>query len=197
MSRAAEAWFFDECQIRGNDGWVLVTLCSYADDDAYAALSKRKLTTKTRLSEATVWRALATLRDAAVIEFVEGESGPKWWSAIPANRRPRLVRLVQFLGSRFATPDGYEPDPFLGSQFATPEESRGRAGVAKTGSRGRAGVASQVSDQHVRDAMVINPNDDLACARANDENRDPDWRENDLNPDALATTLARFRKDHA
>lgn len=137
MSRAAEAWFFDECEIRGSEGWVLVTLCNVADDDGLAALSKRSLVAKTHMHETTVWRALHTMRDAGVVEFVEGETGPEWWAKIPTNRRPRLVRLTAFLGSRFATSP------------ATP-------GIAQGSRKRRSGVAQgsrrTPSDLPVRDA---------------------------------------------
>lgn len=164
VSRAAETWFFDECRIRGNEGWVLVTLCNYADDDGIAGLSKKSLTAKTCMSEATVYRALQSLEAAGVLEPVKGEAGPEWWRDIPLNRRPRLVRLTAFLGSRFATPDGSGVSQ--GSQT-------GPSGVSQ-------GYQATAADQHFRDVMVDGVTDSQSRARS--EGKCGEWAAIDAAP---------------
>lgn len=197
MSRAAEAWFFDECDIRGSRGWVLVTLCNAADDNGYASLSKKTLVAKTHMHEVTVWRVLNNLAEGDVVELCEGDFGPEWWLAIPKNRRPRLVRLTQFLGSRFAT-----PDPEFMQPLRNPTDS-GSGDVTPTpGVASDSGVAQGLhgtpSDLPVRDAssLFLTHESLHAGARESDVDDEPGYRANDRDPDQLGALLGRFRDHH-
>lgn len=161
MSFAAVAWLLDESQTRGNEGWVLLSLCHAADADGFAALSKPTLARETCLSETTVWRLLTKLEKGGDIARIDSsEPGlPGWWSSIRKDRQPRLYRLVRFAGSRFATPS--EPKiatPSTEHEVATgatsSDETTSRPDATPSGSRGRDGVATgsraTTSDQPVR-----------------------------------------------
>lgn len=104
MSYSATAWFYAECEERGNAGWVLSALCYAADAEGLAALSKRTLARETRMSEPAIVRALDYLVSRGLVADVPAERAPEWWHAIRADRRPRLLELVAFTGSRFGPP---------------------------------------------------------------------------------------------
>lgn len=104
MSYSATAWFYGECEERGSAGWVLSALCYAADADGLAALSKRTLARETRMSEPAIVRALDYLVSRGLVADVEPALAPEWWHAIRADRRPRLLKLVAFTGSRFGPP---------------------------------------------------------------------------------------------
>lgn len=109
MSLAALSWLLDDCDERGTAGWVLLALCHACDGDGLVALSKRTLAREARMSEPAISRALTYLVGREVVADVPPELAPEWWRSIRADRRPRLLKLTAFTGSRFAPPTCAQP----------------------------------------------------------------------------------------
>lgn len=95
MSIQAVAWVLDYSEAGGSDRLVAIALANHADrEDGIAGPSLATIGREARLSRDTVRRSLVRLRDLGEIVDVDEVSAPKWWVAIPRNKRPQLWRFT-------------------------------------------------------------------------------------------------------
>lgn len=156
MSLQAISWALDCSQAAGNERLVMIVLAHHSDELGYAGLSKATLADETRLSEDTITRAQQSLVRRGEIEQQTAPPYPDWYTALPANRRPRLFLLVAFLESPFAVP------------------VRARRGAALRPRGGRAGGKGTASDQDVSGANTKPRISNAPQLSENEKPPDPD-----------------------
>lgn len=95
MSIQAVGWVLDQSETGGSERLVLISLANHADKDWLAGPSMRTIAAEARVSRGTVRRWLEALAEGGHIEEItEKSDAPSWWRVIPANKRPKLWRIV-------------------------------------------------------------------------------------------------------
>lgn len=125
MSLQAISWALDFSQASGNDRLVVIVMCHHTDEEGFCGLSKATLADETHCSESTAARSQHALVELGEIAAATADEAPTWWLGIPANRRPRLYRMVGFLGSQYATPIRRRAGVSLGSRRGVTGVSQG------------------------------------------------------------------------
>lgn len=117
MSIQAVAWVLDHSEARALERLVLIAMANH-DNQGLVGVSKATIAHECRISDSEVWRCQAVLEKAGEIRKVDATDAPEWWLEIPANRRPNLWEMAEFVRSRDAMSEAVQ-----GSR-------RGRVGVA-------------------------------------------------------------------